>query len=118
MSDLISRAELFNSLAGIKAPPEANEYKAEVYATIQGLPTADRWIPVSEKLPEYMVDMWDDGVIATVEGREGKVIYEHGIVANAWYEDGNWYINGCLLENAKVTAWMPMPDEPYIGGEE
>ena len=33
----IDRAELFNKLAGIKAPPEANEYKAQVYALIQSM---------------------------------------------------------------------------------
>lgn len=35
MSDLISRADLFNELATVKASPEANEYKAEVFALIQ-----------------------------------------------------------------------------------
>ncbi len=35
MSDLISRIELFNKLAVIHAPAEANEYKAEVYSMIQ-----------------------------------------------------------------------------------
>lgn len=33
----ISRAELLNRLAEIKAPPEANEYKAEVYKLIQNM---------------------------------------------------------------------------------
>lgn len=33
----IDRAELFNRLAEIKAPPEANEYKAEVYKLIQSM---------------------------------------------------------------------------------
>lgn len=33
----IDRAELFNRLAEIKAPPEANEYKAAVYALIQSM---------------------------------------------------------------------------------
>ena len=32
--DMISRCELFNRLAVIPAPPEANEYKAEVYKVI------------------------------------------------------------------------------------
>ena len=34
MSDLIHRCELFNKLATIPAPAEANEYKAAVYAAI------------------------------------------------------------------------------------
>lgn len=32
--DMISRAELFNKLAVINAPMEANDYKAEVYKII------------------------------------------------------------------------------------
>lgn len=39
MSDLISRCELFNRLATVPAPPEANEFKAEVYKIIQGMET-------------------------------------------------------------------------------
>lgn len=35
--DLISRCELFNKLATIPTPPEANEFKAEVYKIIQGM---------------------------------------------------------------------------------
>ena len=35
--DMISRAELFNRLAVINAPMEANEYKAEVYKIINEL---------------------------------------------------------------------------------
>jgi len=33
-TDTISRAELFNKLAAVKAPPEANDYKTEVYRII------------------------------------------------------------------------------------
>lgn len=33
----IDRAEVFNRLAEIKAPPEANEYKAQVYAMLQSM---------------------------------------------------------------------------------
>ena len=36
-TDLISRAELFNRLATIHAPMEANDYKSEVYAVIQDM---------------------------------------------------------------------------------
>ena len=37
MSDLISRCELFNRLATIPAPPEANDLKAEIYKVIQSM---------------------------------------------------------------------------------
>lgn len=36
-ADKISRAEMFNKLAVINAPMEANEYKAEVYRIINEL---------------------------------------------------------------------------------
>lgn len=39
--DLISRTELFNKLATVQAPPEANEYKAEVYKIIQSMETEE-----------------------------------------------------------------------------
>lgn len=41
-NDSISRCELFNRLATIPAPPEANEFKAKIYAVIQGMETAGR----------------------------------------------------------------------------
>ena len=41
-SDLISRCELFNRLATIPAPPEANDFKAEIYKVIQSMEAADQ----------------------------------------------------------------------------
>ncbi len=38
---MISRAELFNKLSTLKAPPEANEYKAQVYSIIQSMDTKE-----------------------------------------------------------------------------
>lgn len=35
--DAISRCELFNRLATIPAPPEANDFKAEIYKVIQSM---------------------------------------------------------------------------------
>ena len=39
--DQISRSRLFNKLATVQAPPEANEYKAEVYKIIQSMGTEE-----------------------------------------------------------------------------
>lgn len=41
MSDLISRCELFNRLATIPAPAEANDFKAKIYEVIQSMETVD-----------------------------------------------------------------------------
>lgn len=40
MSDLISRCDLFNRLATLPAPAEANDFKAEVYKIILSMETA------------------------------------------------------------------------------
>ena len=40
--DAISRCELFNRLATLPAPAEANKFKAEVYKIIQEMETEDR----------------------------------------------------------------------------
>lgn len=51
-----------------------------------------RWIPVTERLPEHNGDY-------LVTGRQGAVNKRR-------YEDGYWYGNWAVL------AWMPLP-EPY-----
>lgn len=59
--DLISRCELFNKLATIPAPPEANEFKAKIYEVIQGMETTDRpqgeWIEVEEDW-RHQIEFW------------------------------------------------------------
>lgn len=61
MSDLISRCELFNRLATISAPAEANEFKAKIYEVIQEMETADRpqgeWKPVKASIYPYGYDV-------------------------------------------------------------
>ena len=41
-NDLISRCKLFNRLATLPAPAEANTFKAEVYKILQEMETEDR----------------------------------------------------------------------------
>lgn len=41
-TDLISRCKLFNRLATLPAPAEANTFKAEVYKILQEMETEDR----------------------------------------------------------------------------
>lgn len=59
-----------------------------------------RWIPVTERLPE------DD--------RTKIVTLANGNAESGYYSDGNWWCIGdsIHLENPTVIAWMPLP-EPY-----
>ena len=76
-----------------------------------------RWIPVSERLPEYAQE-----VLVTVEGWfEGKMIDRAVDLAIYWQHDS--YIDGFETVNDwiecgewKITAWLPLPEpfpEPY-----
>lgn len=60
-----------------------------------------RWIPVSERLPEELT-------IVLITDKEGDVFVSEFIGV----------INGCAeWATDDVIAWMPLP-EPYKGGEE
>lgn len=118
MSDLISRCELFNRLATIPAPAEANEFKAKIYEVIQEMETSDRpqgeWIPCSERLPKKEEATY---LICT----EGGYMYScrwtndmYGLGSNEYSEWG-WHIMD-KPQYAKVVAWMEM--EPWKGADD
>ena len=72
-------------------------------ATKQGL-FVEKWIPVSERLPE-------DGQEILFSTRTGRVYsgkYHDDNSANQWYS----YRDKCNAWNNVVTAWMPLP-KPY-----
>ena len=57
-----------------------------------------RWIPVTERLPEYTVCV--------------LVAYSNGAVeVDAWGHDG-WMDED--LSNGAITHWMPLPDGPEV----
>lgn len=69
------------------------------------LPSArpeQRWIPVSERLPEPRVDVWVNSDIGQIQG----YYEEHVGVWYASFGQGRDYLE--LI----VNAWMPLP-EPY-----
>lgn len=124
MNDAISRCELFNKLATIPAPPEANEFKAEVYKIIQQMDAvgdSNGWISVNERLPELIIHNnepyigeWDESLPVLVYHRDNKyeceyliAIYNNGFIGETcgWTE----------MEEANpihnVIAWMPLPEK-------
>lgn len=63
---------------------------------LEGLPSAQQWIPCSERLPDN-----DDSVL---------ISNSHG-VTKAWW-NGKFWTSIAVKKYKTVTAWMPLP-EPY-----
>lgn len=76
MSDLISRCELFNRLATIAGPPEANDLKAEIYKVIQEMETEPPKVVAQIKVDE---DRVIDGVMQRI-----KEEYEVNLKRGEW----------------------------------
>lgn len=103
MSDLIDRMEAMEAIlhAGIYKNFESDytngiaEGLLSAMEEVKKLPSANQWIPVTERLPED-----DDDVL----------ICWDGTVEVGYYKNGEW-----LAENwngLEIDAWMPLP-EPY-----
>ena len=95
MTDSISRCELFNKLATIPAPPEANDFKAEMYKVIQQMETIDKWIPRNERMPEV-----DGKYLCCWQGKS---------VETGMFLNGHFRLYG-EIKDRLVTAWMPLPE--------
>ena len=88
---------------------------------IEKLPSVQskqQWIPVSERLPEYMVSVltWDGHTfcvekrIPCIRDEDGEIIEGDWWVSDDYDEgDSEYYPN---LRDGACVAWMPLP-EPY-----
>ena len=76
--------------------------------------TVQRWIPVTERLPKYNVDV----LVYRPKMAMGIIVdcYDgfYGEDDNEWYE-GWTEIVGCNNGEDEVTHWMPLPDAPKDG---
>lgn len=68
---------------------------------IKELPPAERWIPVSERLPEDGID-----VLVTDDSGGYATIGIDCMYTKKYSGERDWF------EAQRVTAWMPLP-EPY-----
>lgn len=119
MDDLISRldalsavgASLIGQLAIKGDTAEWREVLKSANEMILELPSARRWIPVTERLPVLNDDGASDPVLLCWADRQ--------IVVGFYAGDETFYAQSFPFAadgTARITAWMPLPD-PY-GGEE
>ena len=117
MSDLISRQDAIDKIEShIRTVDELYpltdtdnilNYAFEIAAScVYNLPSAQRWIPVSERLPKD-----DEEVIISCTDDSGDTPFSYTTVA--WHFKGTWLCKDdrCFF----ITAWMPLP-EPYKEG--
>ena len=83
----------------------------DVYAALKSVPSALRWIPCKERLPES--DM------SYPFHEDYLVQYDSGDIGVASWSNINRFWTGLLTEPhwncaqyAEVTAWMPLPEPP------
>lgn len=106
MADLIYRESVLPILAGLARTQ--GEYDAS-YDKLMQIPSASRWIPCSDRLPE---------------NRERVLVcFRSGTVHIAvWYGDydekGAWKVTSQfptkLYRTDTIPKWMPMPEPPEV----
>lgn len=123
MDDIISRAAVVDAIEGVdwyhinkngEMVHGANDndhqawYKAEdIYKAVGSVPSAQRWIPVTEKLPEmtdtYLVQV---GINENGEGMhtEARTAYWNAV----WQ---TWYVHTTRCLVGDIIKWMPIPWE-------
>lgn len=112
MSDLIERKDAINEIEKLKSKLDTKWLQdicmrnGLIYAQrcVMSLPTVNRWIPCSEKLPEIGTDVliffpyWKDNPIQ---------------VASLMSDGLGWDICGEFNPAMdRVTHWMPLPEKP------
>ena len=76
------------------------------------VPVADRWVPVTERLPDEEFNEWakmfPDGNVEPFE----VIVYIKGgkVSTTLYYDNGDFFDQDCYSYN--VTHWMPLPELP------
>ena len=106
MNDLIDRQAAIDAIKTWGLIDGLAEGQAvEILADEEKLPSAQRWIPCSERLPES-----NQCVLVSIKG---EVDVDWIAVDSTGY--GCWY--RCMKDVMSADAWMPLP-EPYKGKQE
>lgn len=107
MDRLISRQAAIEAIVSQEAV-----YADDAIDILRSMPTAQRWIPCSERTPEEDYCMggsgrqFSDEVLVSVANYDDEDIWTY----ISQTIDGEWALE--LPSYCKIIAWMPLP-EPY-----
>ena len=120
MSNLISREETYKVLTDYYHHTTETQHSG-LREALGRVPTANQWIPCSERLPE------ENELVAYAYQIHGRLEYDIGSWSYCAETDGEdvgwvtssrtfrkWYGNECWHSDDSVKAWMPIT--PYKGG--
>lgn len=111
---LIDADKLYETLCHKWDVLDDEDFEKAVFEVIENAQPIDRWIPVSERLPEKREDGKPIHVLVTL--REG---FLHDRVYEAFFNrsDRTWEIGDTYEWDCdSILAWMPLP-EPYKVGD-
>lgn len=110
MSDLISRQDAIDLIDGLETKRLRGQIELMFAPAISGLmslPSAQQWIPCSERLPEQ-----DGEYLVTVYCTKNAIWvdnFEYFKTSDGWVASSD-----AIDWNGYVTAWMPLP-QPWEG---
>ena len=107
MDDLISRqAAIGTAISGRVRTEDGEKWIRvnEVKDSLLSLPSAQQWIPMTERPP----------IIENNVGKRVLVTTPWGMVGEATYCIDHWEIHDISYQIKSVIAWMPLP-EPWKG---
>ena len=106
MDDVIYREDALERLRSIPADLGRRELDDSIKA-IENMPSAQQWIPCSDRLPNY-----DEEVLVDYHGKVRLASLTKNDEEYPWY----FIVNRFNAKLETVRAWMPLPD-CYQGGE-
>ena len=103
MDDLISRQAAIEAVCDLPDCPNgySDTYdKARIIGVLEDVPSAQRWIPVTERLPDTT------DFVLTI-----NIVSQCGVYR---FDGDCWLDYDGLFVNEGIRAWMPLP-EPWRG---